>query len=1831
MKKKAKLTGLRKTRGYKRQSATRLTNKYSDITNVDPSDFSPDGIRLKKLAGELDQLDTQIIECSTLVQETIDETAEFNENEEYQDKIQKTIAKINNNTMGATANSNSNAAIANNPQVVNTTKLLGHKVELPIFSSTPGEDFTRFLTLFEAGCDQFKYNEQDKFKLLKDHVKGRAQSLINSLEVTNQSYQQAVALLTKALASKEAQISNTIKTLTSLKLKYSDEPFEFYSKFKNIMENIATLQIGASDFARFFIWDALNDSFQNQLRAVTNKNFPTLTEIDDSFFSACERYDNAREKFNSKKAKANEYHSNKNVSTSLAADVNYNKGEKKKIYCILCIKDGHKNVSHSLKECNTYADATSKIKKLNSLKGCISCGRLNHMAPQCPVVQFNCRCGEKHFTMFCTKSSNREEKVTKPPVKKPNSNNGNSKPSDSHNNQSSSSSDGNVVQSSMQIGVITRGFQSQIGGNSILPTFTCEINNGFKVRTLRDTGCQDNFILQKIANQLNLPVDDNHVELTIKGINAAKSFITKAVIVNMKVDNEIHCIRALCVPTLDIFLKLQKLGLVVQGFKNKGYKLADEYLDENSKAIDNIQLLLGSKSAHCLRTSDIGYGSNNSSAYSNSKLGVLLTGDVDQVLKDLHSLPFLTNSSTNFASAAIESQNNYVTSGLYNCCSRTDVNSDIEFGENGSCVKFNIMEDDGKINRNVLQKATSNILEESCRDILNIEKLQVDDLSTEQNNDLVKFCLDNVEINDENRIQMPLMWNSKSQHMLGKNKNLALAILKSNLKKLQKNPDHLRLMDDVFREQQKSGIIKKIPNIEKFMAENPNYSFLAHMGVFRLKRDTTKCRVVYLSNLCEKDNEKLNTVSHNQAMYSGPSLNQKLSASLLHLRFDDYLFVYDLEKAFNQIALNENDAARLLCFWFKDPMNGDFTVEAFQNVKLSFGLRCSPTLLCLALYYLLVLDTENDSNDMKKLKQDLYSLFYVDNGAYTSNDRDKLQWAFNQLSSIFGNYKFNIQQVVSNDCKLQASFDGKNENETPVEAKLLGCIWNRVDDTIYAKKFELDCKAKTKRTILSSIASQYDLFNIQAPLLNRARLFMHELQCQKNLGWDEDISAEKQKEWHNIVSQINSVEPLALPRKIGSREDEYDIVVATDSSKSIYGIVVYLKNRKDNSMHFIMSKNRLVNTNTCTKSIHNLELLAILLGTQTAIDVLNDLSGKSCLNPIKIVDIQIYSDSLVSLSWIRSHSITLDKMNKYSVFTQNKLNDIQRLCTQHPIKFSFLSGTENPADMVTRCFSSKTLKKTSYLFGPKLEAITLSSIDRLNFNVPTNGDEINDIADIVEDSLLEDKNLKNSSSLSNAFYCTGIFDDEDRPLESRINVKRGVLRAVWNFKRLLFKANPNKYSKWEHEIKKPPNFYWLVMGEIIAKEQKKEFPEIFEYFEKQNPNIKDIPNIVTQLNVLKDKSGLLRVCSKFSRWSDKSNFQMFPILLPRKNKVTNEIILNMHYDNEHIGCYTLLSELRKHYYVSRFFSVVKKVLKDCVICKRHNGNPVKLNQNAYRSWRVTPPRIPFAYLFMDHMGPYYVKVNNETHKRWILVLTCMYTRAVNLIVCDSLSVDEFLYAFQTHCFQYGTSQYVLSDLGSQFTAASKTIQCFLQDSESQKYFEENGVECLKFDQYFKGCSSLGSMVETVVKMSKKLVNTSVGKLVLKEKDFNLLMAQTIHLINRRPIAFKETLRANDPNEILPEVVTPEMLVHGYNLPSINVIPNLQADIYDIDWTDDINNNIQKDCFNLIKARTQLYDNYHGEFLQTLISRAIDKKGRYQPKKHKKLEIGDIVLIHFFEM
>ena len=77
----------------------------------------------------------------------------------------------------------------------------------------------------------------------------------------------------------------------------------------------------------------------------------------------------------------------------------------------------------------------------------------------------------------------------------------------------------------------------------------------------------------------------------------------------------------------------------------------------------------------------------------------------------------------------------------------------------------------------------------------------------------------------------------------------------------------------------------------------------------------------------------------------------------------------------------------------------------------------------------------------------------------------------------------------------------------------------------------------------------------------------------------------------------------------------------------------------------------------------------------------------------------------------------------------------------------------------------------------------------------------------------------------------------------------------------------------------------------------------------------------------------LRVKSKFGRFNCK---KFHPVFLAKDNPLTELLILHYHKQTSHGGVYSVLNILLKSFWIPNVFVLVKRLLKECLVCKGLN-------------------------------------------------------------------------------------------------------------------------------------------------------------------------------------------------------------------------------------------------------------------------------------------------------
>ena len=337
-------------------------------------------------------------------------------------------------------------------------------------------------------------SSHEKFGLLEKQLRNDPFVLIGSLTFAKRSYEEAKTLLMKAFGQTVNQKFDIIKKLSMLKFNHAN-PFDFISEMRLIISNFETLEVKVENVLEYFIWSTLPNEYQTQYLHITNKNKPTLEDIQENIFEVAERVRTI-----SKPKLANI------EASSLAANVVGKKTDTIPKFkpCVLCDKVDAK---HPIFKCDKFNSPIAKINKLKELKFCIKCAGPNHFANECKY-QFKKPCyicnKNNHFSFLCLNTKKGDNSYNNKNVNNKNDKT-NLKDKDSINSGTC-----HVEMTASNVNV----------SQNILPTFTCSLKGGKKLSALLDSGAQISFINDKISNKYKFKILKKDVNITIKGFNS---------------------------------------------------------------------------------------------------------------------------------------------------------------------------------------------------------------------------------------------------------------------------------------------------------------------------------------------------------------------------------------------------------------------------------------------------------------------------------------------------------------------------------------------------------------------------------------------------------------------------------------------------------------------------------------------------------------------------------------------------------------------------------------------------------------------------------------------------------------------------------------------------------------------------------------------------------------------------------------------------------------------------------------------------------------------------------------------------------------------------------------------------------------------------------------------------------------------------------------------------------------------------------------------------------------------------------------------------------------
>ena len=241
---------------------------------------------------------------------------------------------------------------------------------------------------------------------------------------------------------------------------------------------------------------------------------------------------------------------------------------------------------------------------------------------------------------------------------------------------------------------------------------------------------------------------------------------------------------------------------------------------------------------------------------------------------------------------------------------------------------------------------------------------------------------------DKNRYYVTWPWKDMVID-LPNNYALAYGRLLSTVKRLCIDSELLRRYNEIIVDQLNKGIIEKV---ESQAPNRRKLHYIPHHPVITPTKSTTKVRIVYDAS-AKTSKEKL---SLNDCLYRGPILLEELCGILLRFRMNKIGIVSDIEKAFLQIGLQEDDRDVTRFLWLKDPSCPveKNNIQIYRFCRIPFGVISSPYLLSATIIFHL---NKIGSPIAEKIKNNIY----MDNVIVTANSIQEAKEFFEKSREIF--------------------------------------------------------------------------------------------------------------------------------------------------------------------------------------------------------------------------------------------------------------------------------------------------------------------------------------------------------------------------------------------------------------------------------------------------------------------------------------------------------------------------------------------------------------------------------------------------------------------------------------------------------------------------------------------------------------------------------------------------------------------------------------------------------------------------------------------------------------
>ena len=776
-----------------------------------------------------------------------------------------------------------------------------------------------------------------------------------------------------------------------------------------------------------------------------------------------------------------------------------------------------------------------------------------------------------------------------------------------------------------------------------------------------------------------------------------------------------------------------------------------------------------------------------------------------------------------------------------------------------------------------------------------------------------------------------------------------------------------------------------------------------------------------------------------------------------------------------------------------------------------------------------------NSNISADLIQKLKKSFYADNCVTSVNTQEELD-SFMEGSKFImskGNFNLRLWETTGNFIEKEKTL-------------VLGTLWNKRTDTIAINPSVLcgydTLPAKvTKRIVLSATHKIFDPIGFTCPVSVIPKLIIRDLWLEK-IDWDDPVQEIYSTRFSKWQADIKNLGSIGIPRKLGS--GSLSLHTFCDASAAAYAAVVFSRIESDEGVNICLLNAR---TRVAPKiaTIPRLELMAATIGVRLTKMVLESLTRE-------IESVTFCSDSTTVLTWI-------SKENVWGTFVKNRVLEIKNFNVDH--KWRHVPGELNPADLPSRGCNPSELIQSRWWQGPGWLYEPISSWPSTDYEV--------DEQEVLKE--VKKSNVVLVASEAN-FNVLEYFSSYQK-----------LLRFLAIMRRFIENCKLKKNLRNQKALQKVQPFV------LTVKEVKQAEIRLLDFIQKQ---LFADEGKVSSFKVMLNNEGLYVLKTKILNLKDNNSF-LCPVLLAEKSNLMYLLVRETHELMGHVGTQVIMITLREKYWIISIRKICKKVIADCLVCKKQSTKHLECETPPLPLNRIRDAKV-FEIIGVDFAGPLYIKGGG---KGWICLFTCEVYRAVHLELASSLSVEGFLECLRRFIARRGRPQTAYCDNGTNFKGTTNAFSKL----DWQKIKKSSQAE--KIDWLFSPPSApwWGGWWERLIRIVKNILKKVLGRACLSYEALYSVLCDSEAIVNSRPLTYV----SDDPEDLKP--LSPSLFLQ---------------DIAEIGVPDcDMLNHTK--LTKKMKHRQQIREDLRKRFRDEYLSQLLLKSGKNEKRV---LKVGEVVLI-----